>query len=122
MDTQTVENAKPGSKWGNRSMKKIILFLLLALAIGVFCAKRYYSPDLVRDTDKRAVSSAGDSGLEQTILAFSIDGKSSKGVKQWHLEGKAAELVDDKIYLEDLIGTAFGEKFTINLQIGRAHV
>ncbi|MBU0571488.1 MAG: LPS export ABC transporter periplasmic protein LptC [Candidatus Omnitrophica bacterium] len=96
-------------------MKKIILFLLLASAIGVFYANRHSRSDVARIAGKTTAGPFDSAGLKQKVLVFSIDGRTSKGVKQWHLEGKAAELVDNKIYLEDLNGAAFGEEFTINL-------
>ncbi len=96
-------------------MKRMILYLLLVLAIGVFFLNRHYGPHSGIDVKVKIVSGGEDAGLKQKVLAFSIDGRTSTGVKQWHLEGKAAELVDDKIYLEDLSGVAYGEEFTINL-------
>ena len=55
------------------------------------------------------------SGLEQKILSFSMDGKSAKGAKQWHLEGDSAELVGDTIHLNVLKAIAYGDNVVVNL-------
>ncbi len=52
--------------------------------------------------------------VEQKVLTFAIDGRSSKGVKQWHLEGISAEIRGDDIYLNKLKAAAYGD-VTVNL-------
>ncbi|MEA3489729.1 MAG: LPS export ABC transporter periplasmic protein LptC [Candidatus Omnitrophota bacterium] len=58
-------------------------------------------------------------GLEQKIMSFTIDGRSSKGVKQWHLEGDAAEIIKDDIHLDNLVAVVYGEEATVNLTSDR---
>ena len=53
--------------------------------------------------------------LHQKVLSFSIEGKSSKGVRQWQLQGDSAEIVGDKIYLSELEAIAYGDKTVVNL-------
>ncbi len=94
-------------------MKKFILLLLLFAAVWVF----YMNIRINRTADFSTDAAQDDTrvAVKQKMLAFSIDGRTSKGIKQWHLEGKAAEIVDETIYLKDLNAEAFGEKFTIHL-------
>lgn len=69
-------------------------------------------------TDK--VAEEGVAGLEQKLLSFTIDGRSPKGVRQWHLEGNSAEMVDDAIHLKDLKAVAYGDDGTeVNLTSDR---
>ncbi len=53
--------------------------------------------------------------LEQKILSFNIDGRTSGGVKRWHLEGNTAEMIEDEIHFDALKAVAYGEDVTINL-------
>lgn len=53
--------------------------------------------------------------LEQEVTTFSIDGRSPKGVKQWHLDGKSAEIIGDDIHLHDLKAIAYGDEAIVNL-------
>lgn len=53
--------------------------------------------------------------LEQKVLSFSIDGRSPKGAKQWHLEGKSAEIIEDDIYLDDLGAVSYGDNTVVVL-------
>jgi len=98
-------------------MKKVILFLLLVATIYVFYMSREADISIVPGSDGSA--DKGTAAVKQKVIKFSINGRTSKGVKQWHLEGTAAEIVDEKIYLEDLDAEAFGEKFTIQLTSSR---
>ena len=93
-------------------MKKFILLLLLISAARVFYMDRINRP---ADLSSEAAQDDTRVAMKQRMLVFSIDGRTSKGVKQWHLEGKTAEIVDEAIYLKDLNAEAFGEKFTIHL-------
>lgn len=53
--------------------------------------------------------------LAQEVTTFSIDGRSPKGVKQWHLDGQSAEIIGDEIHLHDLKAIAYGDDAIINL-------
>jgi len=55
------------------------------------------------------------SDLEQKVLAFTIDGRTPKGDRQWHLEGDSAEIIGDEIHLNTLKAIAYGKDMTINL-------
>ena len=54
--------------------------------------------------------------LEQKVLSFTIDGRSPKGAKQWHLEGASADIMDDEIHLNELRAVAYGDDTVINLK------
>jgi len=114
MATQEVED--PGKATSIRrdktAMKRIIWISLISLVIvlgGVV---------LMRLSGKSGAPSGGGAPkaeLEQEVTTFSIDGRSPKGVKQWHLDGKSAEIIGDDIHLHDLKAIAYGDDATINL-------
>lgn len=98
-------------------MKKIfsyglILFLFISAVLLVLKNKdnggRAYNPPMN--------GSQGGAEVKQKVLTFSIDGKTSNGLKQWHLEGKAAEMIGSEIYLEDLDAIAYGDDYTVKLK------
>jgi len=95
-------------------MKKILI-ILLTMTAGLVC---WYYRDTLFGTSaggvKKRVEDADDA-IKQQVYTFSIDGKTPKGAKQWHLEGKSAEMVGDDIHLKDLVAVAYGEEYTINL-------
>jgi len=96
-------------------MKRVLIFMLLIGLIGAagFYAVRHFSS---RPTTTEADKGAEDAAdLKHKVYSFEIDGKTSKGVKQWHLEGKEAEMIGDEIHLEGLDVVAYGEDFTVNL-------
>jgi LPS export ABC transporter protein LptC len=62
---------------------------------------------------RRVAGSAED--LKQKVLTFSIDGRTGKGVKQWHLEGNAAEIINEEVHMENLNAVVYGEGFTATL-------
>lgn len=84
--------------------------ILIAVLFGVFVTKS-------GDKAKKRKGSSGESstGLEHQVMTFSIDGRSPKGVKQWHLDGESAEIVNDDIHLKNLKAVAYGEEATVNL-------
>ncbi len=57
-----------------------------------------------------------ESRLEQKVLSFTIDGRSPKGARQWHLEGTSADIIEDEIHLHELTAVAYGDNVTINLK------
>ena len=96
--------------------KKIIISAVIALSV---VSVSYMVRNEANDSKKGAVVLKKDSGqgkeLEQKILAFSIDGRSPKGAKQWHLEGDSAEIIEEAIHLQKLRGVAYAEEDTIRL-------
>ncbi|HNX91830.1 MAG TPA: LPS export ABC transporter periplasmic protein LptC, partial [Candidatus Omnitrophota bacterium] len=93
---------------------KNIFMLILTIALVIVGYLGYQRFMNTSSQDKNKKSSAPQ--VEQKMYTFSIDGKTAKGVKQWHLEGQAAEMVDDGIHLEDLNAVAFNEQVTVNLE------
>jgi LPS export ABC transporter protein LptC len=55
------------------------------------------------------------SGVEQNVTAFSIEGRSPKGARQWNLQGESAEIVGDDIYLNNLKAVVYNDESVINL-------
>ncbi len=97
-------------------MKKTVIFLVIIAIIAVawICQKQYSGKTQVRRT-AQAGDTEGAKDLEQKVLSFTIDGRSPKGAKQWHLEGKSAEIKGEDIYLNDLEAVVYGENVTANL-------
>ena len=60
-------------------------------------------------------SSSEPGGLEQNVMSFSIEGRSPKGARQWHLNGDSAQIVGEDIYLDKLSAVAYGDESVINL-------
>ncbi|MFQ5953265.1 MAG: LPS export ABC transporter periplasmic protein LptC [Candidatus Omnitrophota bacterium] len=97
-------------------MRNKVLFFSIVIAIGVLT---FYWVKSSEDAPKQTMGKDTNidhlKGLEQKVTAFNIDGRTSKGVKQWHLEGNTAEMIDGKIYFNDLAAIAYGEEATVNL-------
>jgi LPS export ABC transporter protein LptC len=95
-------------------MRKMIKTGIIALAIlGVCFYLRRPQADIA---DQSGEHSQGDGpGIEQNVTSFSIDGRSPKGVSQWHLTGDSARIIGDDIHLNDLKAIAYGEDATIDL-------
>ncbi len=88
------------------------LFTILIVAATLYAAYKLLIVENVSGNDSALTDGAK---VKQKVLTFSIDGRTSKGIKNWHLEGKAAEIFGDEIHLEDLKATVFGENFTADL-------
>ena len=98
-------------------MWKRILSICLLLCIAIILFLKHGAIDKI-DTSEDIQSKGNkeeSSELEQKVLTFSIDGRSPKGAKQWHLEGKSAEIVGEEIYLNDLGAVAYGENTVVIL-------
>ena len=98
-------------------MRKILYYgVILFLCFGVVLV--FYR---IKDYSGKAYNVKGSedesgAGVKQKVLIFSIDGKTSNGLKQWHLEGKAAEMIGSEIHLEDLDAIAYGDEYTVKLK------
>lgn len=94
--------------------------IMLALAVGLGVLG-YYTlfNNKTPEAGKRSSSDGKkdqDDNMKQKVLTFTIDGKTPKGVKQWHLEGTTAEMIGDEINLENLDAIAYGDGFTATLK------
>lgn len=97
-------------------MKKKVLWtvVIICAAAALWTSRSFFGGKAV--PEKAASEKAGEGdGLEQKILSFTIDGRSPKGVKQWHLEGTSAEIKGEAIHLNDLVAVAYGDDATVNL-------
>ena len=99
-------------------MKKSIIWIVavIAVIIAVFSHYYRYGWNPKGGTNAAMGKTDGTAALEQKVTSFSIDGRSPKGVKQWHLDGKSAVIKDDQIHLNDLTAVAYGDDTTINLR------
>ena len=100
-------------------MKKLIVLLIIAV-----CAWYVYEnkEDFFSAEETARKSQKDDNAspeLEQKVVSFSIDGRSSRGVQQWHLEGESAEIIEEKIHLNNLTAIAYSEDNVINLKSDR---
>lgn len=89
----------------------IALVAVLTTGAGIWWFNR---PEVNILKDASAAKKDRKDEVEQKVLTFTIDGRSSKGVKQWHLEGISAEIKGDDIYLNKLKAAAYGD-VTVNL-------
>jgi LPS export ABC transporter protein LptC len=97
-------------------MNRKTLWILLAAMVVIFTWSRWQAGGTKSVQEEGGEGSTGAlNGLEQKIMSFTIDGRSPKGVKQWHLEGNSAEIIGENIHLNDLTAIAYGEETTVNL-------
>ncbi len=94
-------------------MKKLIISLVVIVAAAGGWS--YWSQRSKEQATEAEKAAEGRKELEQKILSFTIDGRSPKGARQWHLEGNSAEFIDDAIHLNDLTAIAYGDNTTVNL-------
>ncbi len=92
------------------------LWIIFAIIVVIFALSRRQAASVKSVPGKEVEDGTGAAnGLEQKVLSFTIDGRSPKGVKQWHLEGNSAEIIGEDIHLNDLTAIAYGEETTVNL-------
>ena len=99
-------------------MKKFGYFtfsIVLAGLAAVWTFKNFnpfapHNPQKVSAEEEKAVRD-----LSQKIYQFTMDGRTAKGVKQWHLEGKAAEIMGSNINLDNLDAIAYSDKYTVKI-------
>ncbi len=94
-------------------LKRIVMLGAVVVSISLVLFMIYGAKS---ENDTEIIKDPGvGTELEQKVLSFTMDGRSSKGVKQWHLEGNSAEIIKDDIYLNDLSAVAYGDTSTIYL-------
>lgn len=99
--------------------KKILWAMVVAVAVlSVWMCRGFFAP-AARTADKSGKDALDAGSLEQKVLSFTIDGRSPKGARQWHLEGNSAEIIGEDIHLNDLVAVAYGEDTTVNLTSDR---
>ncbi|MBU0683810.1 MAG: LPS export ABC transporter periplasmic protein LptC [Candidatus Omnitrophota bacterium] len=98
-------------------MKKIIVWIIfLCLTVVVFVLLLKPQKDNVgTKLSDTAKTDQTDMDIQQKVMAFTIDGRSSKGAKQWQLKGQSAEIQEDEIHLNQLEAVAYSEKGTVNI-------
>jgi len=95
-------------------MRKILL-VLLAASVALVVWDHNQRAAEKSGTESPSAPAEPEGALEQKVTSFTIDGRSPKGVKQWHLEGNSAEIIDEDIHLDDLTAVAYGDDATVNL-------
>jgi len=97
-------------------MAQKLIVLGLIIAVAVFAGYRMVSrPGGSPEQGPAEGAEEEIRDLEQKILSFNIDGRTAKGVKQWHLEGNTAEVIEDEIHFNDLVAVAYGDEVKIDL-------
>jgi len=89
--------------------------VVVAAAGSLWMCRGYFLTDNKPAEEKAGEDIMGSGALEQKMLSFTIDGRSPKGARQWHLEGNSAEIVGQDIHLNDLVAVAYGEDTIVNL-------
>ncbi|MBF0494394.1 MAG: LPS export ABC transporter periplasmic protein LptC [Candidatus Omnitrophica bacterium] len=98
-------------------MKGFLKFLFmgaLIAGVGIYIFNNYTLVPKNKNGNGTAVDN--EPGVDQKMLTFSIDGRSTKGVRQWHLEGRTAEIMGEAINLDTLEAVAYGDKFSVNIE------
>lgn len=95
--------------------KIFIVCLCLGLVTALVFKNSAQKPHSKSTNTKTSEKMTDGVELEQKVLTFSIDGRSPKGVQQWHLEGVSAEIIGEDIHLNDLSAIAYSDDATINL-------
>lgn len=90
----------------DRKFISLVLIIATATGGGLWLFKK---SDINMFKEETVAKNRKGQQIEQKMLTFTIDGRSTKGVKQWHLEGKSAEILGDEIHLNDLKAAAFGD-------------
>ncbi|MGB2600611.1 MAG: LPS export ABC transporter periplasmic protein LptC [Candidatus Omnitrophota bacterium] len=96
-------------------MRRKILLAMLAIAVAVTFWSWREVNRIKASLEEITSEKKEGKELEQKVLSFVIDGRSSGGVKQWHLEGTSAEIIGEGIHLNDLKAVAYGEDATVNI-------
>lgn len=98
-------------------IKRIIILLCctIGIAFSIWLLKKPPEEKPLQEAAASQEAAKEAEGLEQKVLSFTIDGRSPKGAKQWHLEGNSAEIRGDDIYLNDLKAVVYGDNVTANL-------
>lgn len=100
-------------------MKRILVILLvIGFGIGIWYFLGRDEAGMKEEMPQEETQS-DLSGIEQKVLAFSIDGRSSKGARQWHLEGNSAEIIEEDVHLNDLEAVVYGDEVTVDLTSDR---
>ncbi|MFH1553021.1 MAG: LPS export ABC transporter periplasmic protein LptC [Candidatus Omnitrophota bacterium] len=98
-------------------MRKKVLWIIFVVvaAVAVWSWWGYWTAKTGPAKEQPTDRPEGANGLVQKVFSFSIDGRSAKGVKQWHLEGNSADIIGDDIHLNDLKAVAYGENEVVDL-------
>ncbi|MFH1836729.1 MAG: LPS export ABC transporter periplasmic protein LptC [Candidatus Omnitrophota bacterium] len=97
-------------------VKKIVgIFLFLCLTVIIFFRTDSHKEENIEEKAQAEEKKKTGTDLEQKVLSFSIDGRNPNGVRQWHLEGKSADIVGDDIYLDDMGAVAYGDNTVVVL-------
>lgn len=95
--------------------KKIFFTIVMVLIVAAIWSHNARKDNKTVVSARQAKEKEGIKDVDQKLLSFSIDGRSPKGMKQWHLEGNSAEIIDEAIHLNELKAIAYGDETVINL-------
>ncbi|MCX7661362.1 MAG: LPS export ABC transporter periplasmic protein LptC [Candidatus Omnitrophica bacterium] len=56
---------------------------------------------------------------QQELSEFSLSGYNQKGEKTWQIQGKSAQILEEKVLLGEVLGKYFGEKETVTITARR---
>lgn len=98
-------------------VKRIIWLTAIPLAAGLIWSGRSFFVEELNLSKQFGSKKIGqeENDIDQKMLFFSIDGRSTKEAKQWHLEGSSAKITEEAIYLKELEATTYGEDVLIKL-------
>jgi len=75
----------------------------------------FYRPGQITPDPPARGASDVPAEMEQNVTAFSIEGRSPKGARQWNLSGESAKIVGDDIHLNSIEAVVYNDESVVNL-------
>lgn len=117
MDTPAVEDPEESVRCRVADLKRTMrLFYVAMIGLAVItadgCAKK--EAPVSREPSREESDAAGpasNTGVQQKILSFNLEGLSDKGEKQWEVTGESAEAVtSEEIRMNKVVAKTFGDE------------
>ncbi len=86
----------------------MILVLILTLLISPFC--------YAQEEGAQEETAQQGAGPAQEVSGFSLTQYEDGGAKKWELNGKSAEVEDEKVRIKEISAVAFGENTILTLK------
>lgn len=94
--------------------KYFILSLLISASLFFGCAKKEIALPPPSEQEKESAEEEQE-GSEGRIMTFSLTGFTEVGEKKWEIEGESADIMSDKVVLENVKVTAYSEGGKVTL-------
>lgn len=94
-----------------------MIFKRIILVSGLFLF--FLAPLFAAKEEKPAAQAQKDQEADQQISEFSLTGYGEKGKKNWDLSGKSADIFNEVVKLNDVVGNLYGKEEDIKLTAER---